>query len=358
MAAAMDWRAAGRRAWRLTVLFLFVIAAILAAVGYVIGWGIDAIVFVQSPAGQAWVGRIGPSAAIATLFAELFTQVNGPGLAGACIAFAAAYVLCSVMILAGDRVILRTMDAERPQAGDVQAQRARELLAQVSIAAGIPAPRLVVVETEVANAFAVGIWDESRAVGVTRGLLGLLDERELRAVLAHEVGHLANGDLRLSCVVVVTVGMLVVLAAPIRGLLNAFDIFGWSGGSRSSSRSGSSSSEKRDGGGGAAVVVIIAIVLFMILVVGLAPLPARIAQYAIGREREFNADAASARLTRDAPALASALGKIAGRPTAMFGQDYHPCQALCFEMARHERDSIFATHPPIRERISRLLGRA
>jgi heat shock protein HtpX len=221
----------------------------------------------------------------------------------------------------------------------------------LAIAAGLPTPRVYVIETEAMNAFATGRDPQHASIAVTRGLLERCNRLELEGVLAHEMSHIKNYDIRLMCMVVVLVGF-VVIASDI--FLRMF-IWGGVGGGRR--RSG-------DGGGeGGAIYLVLLIVGLVFLI--LSPIFAQLLQLSISRRREFLADASGAMLTRYPEGLASALEKLTvdARPfpktskaTAHLfivqpfrkpGTQKHP-----------ERSSIWDTHPPVMERIRRLRAMA
>ncbi len=222
------------------------------------------------------------------------------------------------------------------------------VLENLSIAAGLPMPRLYVITDQAPNAFAAGRNQKHAVIAVTTGLVEKLERSELEGVLAHELSHIGNRDILVSTVAVVLVGFISILS----------DMF-----MRSLWFGGISGDRDRERGGHAFVFLIG--IAFSIL----APLIASLIHLAISRRREFLADASGALLTRYPEGLASALGKIAayGRPlrTATNATAHlfleNPFGADHSRGAGTRRTPwiirIFSTHPPIEERIAALHGR-
>lgn len=215
---------------------------------------------------------------------------------------------------------------------------------EIAIAAGIPVPRIYMIQDSAMNAFATGRDPKHSAVAITTGLREKLTRDELQGVMAHELSHVRHYDILFATLVAVLVGMIVLLS----------DMFLRSLWFSGSSRRRSSS----DRGGGP--IQIILIILALVLAI-LAPILARIIQMAISRQREYLADAGSVQLTRNPRGLASALAKLSGdegvlevanRATAPL-YITHPIKKF------EERSrGIFETHPPIGERIKRLMSMA
>jgi heat shock protein HtpX len=242
----------------------------------------------------------------------------------------------------GDDVILSLSHA-RP----IEHQDDPELfnvVEEMSIAAGIPMPRVYVIQDSAPNAFATGRDPQHAAVTITTGLRQKLTRDELQGVIAHEISHIRNYDIRLMLLLTVLVGTVVMLADFFRQIL-------WysSPGDRSRSRD-----RNKDGGGGMVAVVLIIVAVLLSII---APILAQLIQLAVSRQREYLADASGVELTRNPLGLADALRKIdddpdelqvANRGTAHL---YIANPIKKFEARAH---SAFASHPPIKDRIRRL----
>jgi len=216
------------------------------------------------------------------------------------------------------------------------------LVENLCITAGLPLPKIYIINESQPNAFATGRNPEHAVVAVTQGLLDRLERTELEGVIAHELSHIGNRDILLSTIVVVLVGVVVMIT----DLFFRISLYG----GFSSRRGG------REGGQVKAIMLIIALVLAI-----LAPLFAALIKLAISRKREFLADASGALLTRYPEGLARALEKIS--------QDPHPLKSannstahLFFTSPFRGKQSkgfmakLFMTHPPVEERIKALRG--
>src|SRR5215813_6216261 len=190
-----------------------------------------------------------------------------------------------------------------------QQPRLYNLLENLCISRGIPMPKLKIVESDALNAFATGLNPRQYSVTVTTGLLNKLDDREIEAVLGHELTHIRNGDVQMMVIAVIIAGVIGFFAELLfRGFSN-FGYYGGSwGGGRSSSSSSSDSSSDRKGGGGAAILIVIVAIVLIILAWALSQL----VKLALSRSREYLADAGSVELTKDPDAMISALRKIEG----------------------------------------------
>jgi heat shock protein HtpX len=217
-------------------------------------------------------------------------------------------------------------------------------LENLCITAGLPMPKLYVIQDPAPNAFATGRDKDHAVVAVTTGLLPLLSKSELEGVLAHELGHIGNRDMLLQTVVVVFAGMISLVG----DIVLRMSLFG--GGS----------DEKKN-----PIFIVLGVVALI-----LAPIAATIIRLAISREREFLADATSALITRYPEGLASALEKISNFHQPMKVQ--HAAIAHLFisdptglndESEAREGEKVswiakmFMTHPPVQERIAKLLGK-
>ena len=249
------------------------------------------------------------------------------------VALGVAVVMLLVNLFAGDDLIASVAGARRIERKE-EAPELWRMVENLAITAGLPMPRLYIVPDESPNAFAAGRSPKQAIVGVTTGLLERLDEEELEGVLAHEMSHIRNYDVRLMTWAAVLAGSIALLA-------QIFTRAMWFGGGN-----------RRDGGGSNPIVAI-AVIAGLVL----APVAAILIQFAISRRREYVADAAAAELTRYPQGLASALQAIsaAAKPSARLGN-----QAIAHLMiapplsARGRTMTIFATHPPTEDRIARL----
>ncbi len=207
----------------------------------------------------------------------------------------------------------------------------------LSIAAGIPTPKAYVIESDIPNAFAAGRKPGQAVVAVTRGLLKRLNRVELEGVLAHEISHIRNYDILIATMAVVLAGTIVFVSVIARRSL-------WFGGGR-----------RRSSGGGKGQLVMIVVIIVLAI---LAPIFARILQFAISRQREYLADAAAAELTGYPEGLAAALEKISGMQEPGSRLDNQALQSLYIINpalgARGTASGLLATHPATQKRIERL----
>lgn len=215
-----------------------------------------------------------------------------------------------------------------------QAPRLYDILETLCISRGLPMPKLYIMDTDAMNAFASGIDRRSYSVTVTRGLLERLNEKEVEAVLAHELTHIINRDVRLMIVTIVFVGMISFLAQMLWQTLR-FGGFGYGGGYGRDSRERSR-------------FVLFEVVAAIIAAIGYVL--ALILRFAISRKREYLADAGSLELTKDPEALISALRKISANPEVAHVPS--EVRQMFIENPPHlDFVELFATHPPIEDRI-------
>lgn len=209
--------------------------------------------------------------------------------------------------------------------------RVYNLTENLCMSVGMTMPKLYIIESDALNAFASGINEKTFAVTLTRGIINRLNDEELEGVIAHELTHIRNRDVRLLIVTIVFVGIFATIADfALRMFLN---------GSMSSSRS-----RKNDKGGGALVLLII------LLVAGAIYFLSILFKLALSRSREYMADAGAVELTRNSLALASALKKISGHSTIREVQN-DEVKELFIDYKAQGFFSLFATHPPIEKRI-------
>lgn len=279
----------------------------------------------------------------ALLVAGVVVAINylvGLGTIGFVIAAVVAVTSSFLSYYNSDKVAL-AMSRARP-ADPVQYARYHNLVEGLCIAGGLPKPRLYVIDDPAPNAFATGRNPKHAAVAVTSGLLDKMNRVELEGVLAHELSHVKNYDILVMTLAVTMVGIVALLS-------DFFLRFMFWGGRRSRR-------DNVDAGPFGAVLAILGIVLLV-----LAPIIARLMQFAVSRRRELLADASGVHLTRYPPGLVSALNKLRD-DTTVIDTSSKATAHLWIESpldtepghsgARFNR--LFATHPPLDERIKAL----
>lgn len=264
----------------------------------------------------------------------VFGQLMDLGYSGVFLATVIAVIMSRGSYYYSDKIVL-AMSRARPVKKE-EFPYLYNVIEGLSLAAGLPAPKMYVIDDSAPNAFATGRDPEHSAVVVTTGLLDKLNRIELEGVIAHEMSHIQNFDIRLMTLATVMVGIVALLSD---WLLRSF----WWGGRR----------RNNDGGGPVALVLLLIGLVLAIL----APLAAQLIKLAISRQREFLADASGAMLTRYPEGLASALEKISS--------DHEPLEAankatahlyIVNPLLEHggRVNRLFETHPPIAERVGRL----
>ncbi|MFI5226558.1 MAG: zinc metalloprotease HtpX [Candidatus Limnocylindrales bacterium] len=292
---------------RQSILLAVILGVILGVLGFSIGYAFG---------GSAAAG------VLATLIAV--------GLAG---------LISLGSLFAGDQLVLATSKARQVDAES--APQLMNVVQEMAIAAGIPMPKVYVIDDTAPNAFATGRDPQHASVAVTSGLLEKMDREELQGVLGHELSHVRNYDIRFTLLVSVLVGSVALLS----------DFFlrytFWFGGGRRSS------SDREGGGGGLqAIFLIVALILAI-----LAPIASQLVQLAVSRQREYLADASSVELTRNPDGLERALATIATDKEVLEVAS-RATQHLYFTnpIKKFEKRSagLMSTHPPIVDRINRL----
>ena len=260
----------------------------------------------------------------------------------------------------GDRAVLastRAVDLASAMAADPSRLAYRQLdnvIDEMAIASGLPRPAVYIVPDRDPNAFATGRDPDHAAIAVTEGLLDTLSREQLQGVVAHEMSHVRNFDIRLMTIVAALVGAVALLAD--------WSARGWRYGAFGGSARPSRSSRGKGDGGGAAALLLLAVWLVAVV---LAPLVARLLAMMVSRQREFLADASAAELTRNPGALADALEAIESRvepTTAIHQGSAQLCIADPLGRTVNEGHGrwadLFATHPPMHERIDALRAMA
>ena len=286
---------------RNSLLLMLVFFVFVLVLGYVIGY--------------AWLGD--PRSA---LFGLVLALVVGT-IAGL------------VSYFAGDKMVLAASRAKEIQHGD--APQLFNVVEEMAIAGGLPMPKVYIIQDTAPNAFATGRDPEHATVAVTSGLLEKLSRDELQGVMAHEMSHVGNYDIRYSMLVGILVGTTVLISDFfLRGL--------WFGGGRGGNREG--------GGGYVQIIMMVVAILLAIL----APLFARLLQMSISRQREYLADATAVRLTRNPDGLADALAKISGDREVLEAANRATAHLYIVNPVKSfekRAKGLFSTHPPIGERI-------
>lgn len=229
--------------------------------------------------------------------------------------------------------IIRAATGARPLER-TENKRVYNLVENLCIAQGIPMPKVNVIEDDSLNAFASGINRSTYTVSLSRGIINRLNDQELEGVIAHELTHIQHRDVRLLIISVVFVGIFAFLAQTAMHSLRYSSL---------------TRGNRRDNQGGALLIMLLVMVLAFI-----GYLIASLMRFAISRKREYMADAGAAQMTRNPLALASALRKISGDPTIEAVTRSDVAQMFIENPAavgRASFSSLFATHPPIAERI-------
>jgi heat shock protein HtpX len=232
--------------------------------------------------------------------------------------------------------------------GTPEEKQLMNVVEEMAIASGLPKPAVYIIDDADPNAFATGHDAQTASIAITTGLLGLCNRDELQGVIAHEMGHVKNLDVRLMTLLAALVGVVALVSN------GAWRFMPWGAGGRNR--------DEEEGGNGALVAV-----LFVVWIVSwmLAPLVTRLLALAVSRDREYLADASGAQFTRNPAALASALEKIdhADIPSSVIkGGAAHLCIADPLGRAVSNREGkladLLATHPPMAIRIARLKAMA
>ena len=256
------------------------------------------------------------------------------------VAIAVAFGVLSALgsYYGGDQLVLASSHAQEVQ--QEQAPQLFNVVGEMATAAGVPMPKVYIIDDPSPNAFATGRDPQHSSIAVTSGLLQKMNREELQGVIGHEMSHVRNYDIRFTLIVGVLVGSIALLAQ----LFLRYTF--WFGGGRRSNN------DNNSGGGGLAILFLVIGVVMAIL----APIFTALVQMAVSRQREYLADASSVELTRNPHGLESALAKLASDNEPLHsanGATQHlyivnPLKKLGGGSA------LFSTHPPIVDRINRL----
>lgn len=236
----------------------------------------------------------------------------------------------------GDRIVLASTNARLAESSEYTYYR--DTVEGLSMAAGIPTPEAYIVPNNELNAFATGKNAEKSSIAVTTGLLNNLNRQELEGVIAHEMSHIKNRDIQFMTLVAVLVGLAAILSHII------LRSYRWGRVSRGRGGRG------RDRESGLGLIIILIGFILAIF----APLLTRIIQFTISRKREFLADASGAELTRYPEGLASALEKIGQHNQGNMNVSEAVSHLFISDPNKSALDALYATHPPIEDRIQRL----
>jgi heat shock protein HtpX len=231
-----------------------------------------------------------------------------------------------------DKIVLKMYQAR--EATPQQSPELYEMVQTLARQAGLPMPKVYIIPKEAPNAFATGRNPDNAVVAVTQGLMTLMNRQEIMGVLAHELAHVKNRDILIGTIAATMAGAIMLLASMAR----------WSALLGGGNRDGNNS-------GGLGVIGMIAMSV-------IAPMAAMIIQMAVSRSREYLADATGARIAGNPEGLARALEKL-GAYSRRIPMDANPATAHMFivnPLSGKSLQSLFSTHPPVEERISRLRG--
>jgi heat shock protein HtpX len=291
---------------RNSFLLALIVVALLAALGFAIGYGLS--------------GEV----------------AAGLGVTGFAVALGS--VLAVGSYFAGDQLVLAVSGAK--EVNETSAPQLMNVVREMSIAANVPMPKVYVIDDTAPNAFATGRDPRHASVAITTGLLDKLDREELQGVIGHELSHVRNFDIRFALLVGVLVGSIALLA----DFFLRFTFWGGAGRRRD---------RDRDGGGGLQLIVLV--IAFVLAI--LAPIIARFVQLAVSRQREYLADASSVELTRNPYGLERALAKIA-TDTEVLEVANRATQHLYFtnpiKKFEERSSNLMSTHPAIVDRINRI----
>ena len=275
------------------------------------------------------------------ILGEVIGIATGLGYYGLIFAAIFSLVMGLTSYYKGDKIVLKLSRARLIQKKDNP--QLYNVTEEIAIAAGLPLPKIYIIDDTAPNAFATGRNPNTASIAVTTGLLQKLNRNQLQGVIAHELSHIKNYDILFCTIIAILVGIIVLLCDFMRRSV----FYGYGG------RSRGRRTTSRGKGGGEGVILLVALLLAII-----APIFARVIRFAVSRQREYLADASSAQLTRYPEGLASALECIA-KDKEVLEVANRATQHLYIvnpikPFKKRTRNNIFSTHPPIDERIHRL----
>ncbi len=255
-------------------------------------------------------------------------QATGYGYNGLIVAVVVSLLMTLTSYYKGDSIALKTAGAIGPISQE-QNPYVYRMVENLAITAGVPLPKVYIINDQALNAFATGRDPEHASIALTTGIIQALENEELEGVIAHELSHIKNYDIRIMMLVIVLVGVVTLIA----DWFLRFNFF-----------RGSNNRQN-----GAAIFVIVGLILAI-----LSPLFAELIKLAISRKREFLADASGSLLTRYPEGLARALEKISQQPDIKRANKATAHLYIANPFSKKNLSKLFSTHPPIEERIATL----
>ena len=292
---------------------------------------------------SSWL-LVGVVALVLAALGGAIGAATGLGWGGVTVALVVAFIMSISSYYAGDKLVLASSGAKEVSAVNPPEEYRQlvNVVTEMSIAGGLPMPRIYVIDDTAPNAFATGRDPKHASIAATTGLLAKMDREQLQGVIGHEMSHVGNYDIRFSLLVGVLVGSIALLA----DWFLRFTF--WGGGRRSSNN---------DRGGGGALLVIL--FLIAILLAFVAPIIGRLVQLAVSRRREELADVSGVELTRNPLGLARALQAISADPEVLEVANratQHLYIVNPIKSFEKRASNMWDTHPPLAERIEVLRG--
>jgi heat shock protein HtpX len=312
-----------RNSWLLIIIFAVFVGVVSGVLGY--GYGYYAM---------------GPR-----LASQYVLLIGGVGVLIALISSIGSY-------FGGASAILSVSGAKEIQKSDDP--QLYNVVEEMAIAAGVPMPKVYLIEDTAPNAFATGRDPEHGIVAVTTGLRDKLNREELQGVIAHEMSHIRNYDIRFALLMTALVGVIALLCDMFQHALR-WGYYGGDWGSQRRDRDRSERDGKSDSSGLIGLVMMVAAIILAIL----APIIAKMIEMAFSRQREYLADASAIDLTRNPQGLANALVKISNDPEVLEIANRATAPLYIVHPIKNfeaRASTMFDSHPPIKDRVSRLLS--